>query len=223
MNIDLANFDIPNIESWKAQVQRETNNEKAIIYENKIEKIRVDLSNKDSNYDFQTNTEAIKDNSWDIAISFVVNDSFTDNKSIHKCLEQGANHLYLSVYGSTPKWNKLFEGIVLDYIHVTIAFESELQIKSFRQYLTKDYEKNFTISIDPFSLGFLYSFKDTQVSYSLNAFGLEQIGANSYQQLASLLYAGEHLLQLVSSPEKIKFEIGIGCDFFHRDIKNKSL
>ena len=61
MNIDFDNFDIPNIESWKAQVQRETNKEKAIIYENKIEKIRVDLYNKDSNYDFQTNAESLKD------------------------------------------------------------------------------------------------------------------------------------------------------------------
>ena len=214
MNIDLANFDIPNIESWKAQVQRETNKEKAIIYENKIEKIRVDLSNKDSNYDFQTNAESLKDNAWDIAVSFVINDSFTDNKSILKCLEQGANHLYLTVYGTNPKWNKLFEGIVLDYIHVTIAFQSELQIKTFRHYLTKDNEKTFTISIDPFRFTFLDSFKDTQVSYSLNAFGLEQIGANTHQQLASLLHAGEHLLQLAINPERIKFEIGIGCDFF---------
>jgi len=223
MNIDLANFDIPNIESWKAQIQRETNKEKATIYENKIEKIRVDLSNKNSNYDFQTNTEAKKDNSWDIAISFVVNDSFTDNKSILKCLEQGANHIYLRIHDNNPKWNKVFENIILDYIHVTIAFESELQIKSFRQYLTKDYEKNFTISIDPFSLGFLDSFKDTQVSYSLNAFGLEQIGANSYQQLASLLYAGDQLLQLEISPGKIKFEIGIGCEFFIEISKIRAL
>ena len=72
MNINFDNFDIPNIESWKAQVQRETNKEKAIIYENKIEKIRVDLSNKDSNYDFQTNAESLKDNAWDIAVSFVI-------------------------------------------------------------------------------------------------------------------------------------------------------
>lgn len=223
MNIDLANFDIPNIESWKAQVQRETNKEKAIFYENKIEKIRVDLFNKDSNYDFQTNAKSLKDNAWNIAISFVVNDSFTDNKSILRSLEQGANHLYLRVYGNNPKWNKIFENIILDYIHVTIAFESELQINSFRHYLTKDNEKNVTISIDPFKLTFLDSFKDTQVSFSLNAFGLEQIGANTYQQLASLLYAGEQILHLVISPEKIKFEIGIGCDFFIEISKIRAL
>jgi len=223
MKIDLANFEVPNIESWKAQVQQETNKDKAIIYENNIEDIQIDLSNKDSNCDFQTGKESLKDNEWDIAVSFIVNESFVDNKSILKCLEQGANHIYLNISISNPNWNRIFENIIFDYIHVTIAFETELQIHSFRDFLLKENEKDFTISIDPFCFTFVELFKDTKVSYSLNAFGLEQIGANTYQQVASLLYAGEQMLQQLIRPEKIKFEIGIGSDFFIEISKIRAL
>jgi len=223
MKIDLANFDIPNIESWKAQVQRETNKDEAIIYENTIEKIQIDLSNKNSNCDFQTVNDSLTDNEWDIAVSFIVNESFADNKSILKCLEQGANHIYLNISINKPNWNRIFENIIFEYVHVTIAFETELQIQSFRDFLLKQNEKNFTISIDPFCFTFVELFKDTEVSYSLNAFGLEQIGANTHQQLASLLSAGEQMLQQLINPKKIKFEIGIGSDFFIEISKIRAL
>ena len=43
MKIDLNKFQIPSIDSWKNQVWKEANSDKALIYTNPIENIRIDI------------------------------------------------------------------------------------------------------------------------------------------------------------------------------------
>ena len=223
MKIDIANFEIPDIESWKNQVIREAKNENALIYENEIENIKIDISKKEFNKNLHSSLNNENSNDWDIASSFIINDSFESNKPILQCLQHGANHIYLEIRTEKPSWKVIFDQVILDLVQVTISFNSTNQIESFKAFLKIEMEAHFTISIDPFDINHFDCFKDTAVSFSINGFSVEQIGASSHQQLAILLRAGEYLLQKIKNPERIKFRIGIGSDFFIETAKIRAL
>ncbi|MDG2152459.1 MAG: methylmalonyl-CoA mutase family protein [Crocinitomicaceae bacterium] len=211
MEIDLTKFEIPNIDSWRNQVLKEVNDEKALVYKNKIENIDIDISIKNDNQPSQASLNSKTD--WDILSSFVIFDSFECNKSIIKCLQHGANHIYLDLNNVVPAWETLFKDILLDIIHVTISFQNTEQIDSFKAFLTKEVEEHFSICIDPFDSSLVDNFIDTSVSFSIDGFSIEQIGASSNQQLSLLLLCGDLILQKCKNPSRIKFQMGIGSEF----------
>ena len=211
MEIDLTKFEIPNIDSWRNQVLKEVNDEKALVYKNEIENIDIDISFKNVTQPSHASLKSKMD--WDILSSFVFFDSSECNKAIIKCLQHGANHIYLDLNNIIPAWETLFKDILLDIIHVTISFQNQEQIDSFKSFLTEEIEEHFSICIDPFNLSPVDTFIDTSVSFSIDGFSIEQIGASSNQQLSVLLYCGDRILQKCQNPSRIKFQMGIGSEF----------
>ena len=221
MEIDLTKFEIPNIDSWRNQVLKEVKDEKALVYKNEIENIDIDISFKNNNQPSHASLNSKMD--WDILSSFVLLDSYECNKSIIKCLKHGANHIYLDLNSITPKWKSLFKDVLLDIIHVTISFQNKEQIDSFKAFLTEEIEKRFSICIDPFNLSPVDSFIDTSVSFSIDGFSMEQIGASTNQQLGLMLNCGDLILQKCKKPSRINFQIGIGSEFLIEVSKIRAL
>ncbi len=220
MKIDLTKFQIPNIDSWKNQVLKEANSDEALMYTNHIENIRIDISSKNNQKVFAS---ASTKGDWDVCSAFKIDDSFDNNEMILKCLEHGSNHIYLELVNKNPNWNKIFEDIFIEIIHVSISFHHPEQIETFKLFVKKENEKNFTVCIDTFDIGFYGYFKNSSVSFCINGFNLEQIGASTYQQIAQVLLCGERILQLCKSPERLKFKIGIGSNFLIEIAKIRAL
>lgn len=220
MKIDLTKFQIPNIDSWKNQVFKEANSDEALKYTNHIENIRVDISSKNNQKVFAS---ASAKGDWDVCSAFTIDDSFQNNEMILKCLEHGSNHIYLEIFNKTPNWNKIFDNIFLEIIHVSISFHRPEQVETFKLFVKKENEKNFTVCIDTFDIGYYEYFKNSSVSFCINGFDLEQIGASSYQQIGQMLICGERILQLCESPDRLKFKIGIGSNFLIEVAKIRAL
>lgn len=221
MKIDLANFEIPNIDSWKNQVLFEAKDNDALLYRNEIENIDIDISNKNNQHFSFSTFNSIAD--WDVVSSFLIEGSFNNNKSILKSLEHGSNHLYLDIDNNNLSWNKVFDGIIIDIIHVTIRFRNTEQIRSFKAYLPKNLEEHVTICIDPFEIDYFKDFKDSAVSFIIDGFSIEQIGASTNQQLAVVLNCAEYILEQCENPKRIKFQLGIGNDFLIETSKTRAL
>ena len=220
MKIDLTKFQIPNIDSWKNQVLKESNSNEALIYTNTIENIRIDISSKNNQKVFAS---ASAKGDWDVCSAFKIDDSFENNEIILKCLEHGSNHIYLEIVNKDPNWNKIFENIFIEIIHASISFHHPEQIETFKLFVKKENEKNFTVCIDTFDISYYDYFKNSSVSFCINGFNLEQIGASTYQQIAQVLLCGERILQLCKSPERLKFKIGIGSNFLIEIAKIRAL
>jgi len=221
MKIDLTKFQIPNIDSWRNQVLKEVKDENALVYKNEIENIDIDISAKNNNQPSHTSLNSKTD--WDILSSFVIYDSLESNASIIKCLGHGANHIYIHLNSIIPKWEILFKDVVIDILHITISFQNKQQIDSFKAFLKKEHEANFTICIDPFDLEPVDAFLETSVSFSIDGFSMEQIGASTNQQLSLILWCGDRVLQKCKNPNRIKFQIGVGSDFLVEISKTRAL
>jgi len=94
---------------------------------------------------------------------------------------------------------------------------------SFKAFLKKEHEANFTICIDPFDLKPVDAFLETSVSFSIDGFSIEQIGASTNQQLSLILLCGDWVLQKCKNPNRIKFQIGVGSDFLIEVSKTRAL
>ena len=223
MKIELKNFEIPDIDTWKNQALKESKNQHALSYINEIENLNVDLSKKSIKYTFQTSFNAANPNDWDIVSYHEISSSFKKNQELIKALEHGSNHLYLDIIGSNIPWNQIFENIMLDFIHVSIRFHDKNQIKGFKTFVSKETEHNFTVVIDPINNDYVSYFTESNVSFMINGFSCEQIGASSYQQLGLILNSGEQILQEIKKPQRIKFHVGIGSHFLLETSKVRAL
>jgi methylmalonyl-CoA mutase len=223
MKIELKNFEIPDIDSWKNQVLKESKNQHALNYINEIENLNVDLSKKNNRRTFHTPSNTVNRNDWDIVSYHKISNSFQKNNELIHALEHGSNHLYLDINDSDTPWSQIFENIMLDFIHVSIKFRNKDQIEGFKTFLSKETEHNFTVVIDPIDNNYVHSFKESKVSFMIDGFSCEQIGGSSYQQLGLILHSAEQILQEIKKPERIKFHVGIGSHFLIETSKVRAL
>ena len=223
MKIELKNFENPDIDSWKNQVLKESKNQHVLNYINEIENLNVDLSNKINGKTFKTSFNTDNRNDWDIVSYHKISNSFQNNNELIQALEHGSNHLYLDITGSNTPWSQIFENIMLDFIHVSIKFHNQDQIRNFKTFLSKEREHNFTVVIDPIDNDYVSSFKESKVSFLINGFSFEQIGGSSYQQLGLILNSAEQILQEIKKPERIKFHVGVGSHFLIETSKFRAL
>ncbi len=223
MKIELKNFEIPDIDSWKNQALKESKNQHALSYINEIENLNIDLSKKSNKYTFQTSFNAAKPNDWDIVSYHEISNSFKKNEQLIRALEHGSNHLYLDITGSNTPWIQVFENIMLNFIHVSISFHDENEISGFKTFLSKENEHYFTVVIDPINNDYVSFFKESNVSFMINGFSCEQIGGSSYQQLGLIINSAEQILQEIKKPERIKFNVGIGSHFLLETSKVRAL
>ena len=222
MKLNLDNFKAPDLTEWRSKIMTETGSNEKHIYHNKVEGIQIDTTDKTNSLNFESDFKNIP-NDWNIGAFHNLTDAIETNHFLLKCLSHGANELNLNIQIADPNWETVFNEIHLDIIHIVIAFRNEDQINSFFKFLPKKYEKNFSVSIDPLNPIGLNKVLDSNLTIAINGFNIEQIGAKASDQLSLLLYFGETLLQSVQDESRIRFEVGIGSDFFLETAKIRAL
>jgi len=221
MKFNLDNFNAPDLEAWRSKIKAETKAIGDLSYKNEVEGIEFDPTEKTLDYDFGTQ-ELSEPNDWGISAYIPVLDEKTANIFALKCLSQGANVLYFNISAKSTDWNAVFKDIHIEYINIIVAFERELELQNFIAFIPESVKEHVSISIDPLRPHNIKPILQAGLKLMVNGFHLEQIGANATDQLSTILYYAESLIDKVD-PNNISFEIGIGSNFFVELAKVRTL
>ena len=221
MKFNLDNFNAPDLEAWRSKIKAETKAIGDLSYKNEVEGIEFDPTQKTLDYDFRTQ-EFSEPNDWGISAYIPVLDEKTANIFALKCLSQGANVLYFNISAKSTDWNAVFKDIHIEYINIIVAFERELELHNFIASIPESVKEHVSISIDPLRPHNIKPILQAGLKLMVNGFHLEQIGANATDQLSTILYYAESLIDKVD-PNNISFEIGIGSNFFVELAKVRTL
>jgi len=221
MKFNLDNFNAPDLEVWRSKIKAETKAIGDLSYKNEVEGIEFDPTQKTLDYDFGTQ-EFSEPNDWGITAFIPVLDEKTANSFALKCLSQGANVLYFNISAKSTDWNAVFKDIHIEYINIIVAFERELELQNFIAFIPESVKEHVSISIDPLRPHNIKPILQAGLKLMVNGFHLEQIGANATDQLSTILYYAESLIDKVD-PNNISFEIGIGSNFFVELAKVRTL
>jgi methylmalonyl-CoA mutase len=210
-------FKFPDRDLWRAKIISELKeNSDRIVYKNEIEQIEFEITavNKNS-FEFSNNGHS---NEWKNCFKIEVKDEIQANQICLKALMQGAESLFFEINGSNTDWNKLFKDIQFEYINSRISFSDRNEVQSFENFVRENKIPNINLMIDPLINGF--EKKDGQ-SILLNGFELQQIGANAWQEIGTLLSTFHEIL--LKDCLKFNFHIGIGQNYFLEIAKIRAL
>ena len=221
MKFNLDNFNAPDLQAWRSKIKAETKAIGDLSYKNEVEGIEFDPTQKTLDYDFGTQ-EFSEPNDWGISAYIPVLDEKTANIFALNCLSQGANVLYFNISAKSTDWNAVFKDIHIEYINIIVAFERELELQNFIAFIPESVKEHVSISIDPLRPHDIKPILQAGLKLMVNGFHLEQIGANATDQLSTILYYAESLIDKVD-PNNISFEIGIGSNFFVELAKVRTL
>lgn len=221
MKFNLDNFNAPDLEAWRSKITSETEGIGDLSYKNEVEGIEFDPTQKTLDYDFGTQ-EVSEPNDWGICAYIPVSDEKTANSFALKCLSQGANVLYFNISAKSTDWNTIFKDIHIEYINIILAFDHKFELQNFIDFIPESAKKHVSISIDPLQPHIIHPIHKAGLKIMVNAFHLEQIGANATDQISTMLYYAESLIDKVD-PNNISFEIGIGSNFFVELAKVRAL
>ena len=221
MKFDLDNFNAPDLEAWRSKIKAETKAIDDLSYKNEVEGIEFDPTQKTLEYDFGVQ-EVSEPNDWGISAYIPVLDEKIANSFALKCLSQGANVLYFNISSKSTDWSAIFKDIHIEYIHIIVAFEQELELQNFIDFIPEGLIKNVSVSIDPLRPHNIKPILQAGLKLMVNGFHLEQIGANATDQMSAILYYAESVIDHID-PNNISFEIGIGSNFFVEIAKVRTL
>lgn len=210
-------FKLPDRDIWKEKIISELkDNSDRIHFKNEIEEIEFDITTNSKNsfdsFDFRDS------NDWKNCFKIVVNDEIQANQICLKALMQGANSLFFQINGSNTNWTALFKNIQFEYIQSKICFYDRIELSSFEEYARNYKIQNFDVLIDPLINGFE---KNDSQYILLNGFELQQIGANTWQEIGILLSTFHEIL--LNDGLKFNFHFGIGQNYFLEIAKIRSL
>jgi len=210
-------FKFPDRDLWRAKIISELKeNSDRIVYKNEIEQIEFEITavNKNS-FEFSNNGHS---NEWKNCFKIVVEDEIQANQICLKALMQGAESLFFEINGSNTDWNKLFKDIQFEYINARISFSDRNEVQSFENFVRENKIQNIDLMIDPLINGFE---KNEHQTTLLNGFELQQIGANAWQEIGTLLSTFHEIL--INDGLKFNFHIGIGQNYFLEIAKIRAL
>lgn len=201
-------FKLPERKVWREKIITELKeNSDQIIYKNEIEKIEFDISQVASkSFDI---SDVRSHNEWKNCFKIEVKDEFHSNQACLNALMQGAESLYFEINGTKTNWDKLFKDIQFEYIQTSIYISGSSERDSFKTFVSENNIKNVEIISDPLITEFDQS-ENSMVL--LNGFNLQQIGANTWQEIGILLSSFHELL--LRNKNKFNFHLGIGSNYF---------
>jgi methylmalonyl-CoA mutase len=227
MNDFQLDFTETSTETWKAQILKELKDDAVKIeFTDKIEEISLDIT-KASEKDF--NSEVINEsNNWNVSAFIEVNDEKSANKLALKNLNQGYNELIFNLKPIEIDWVLLLNDIEVEYIHTRLQFTNTTQLSSFlsSSYVAKI--QYFSFETDPLSSVFatleneIKSLTSNRV-VSINGFEIQQVGANTWQEIGLILSTGHELLNRGFLPNQLSLSIGIGSNYFLEIAKIRAL
>ena len=139
------------------------------------------------------------------------------NRRMLLALMQGANSLFIRIEKEEVNWNIVFDNIELAYIRTEIVIQQSSQLDSLKNQLSTE------------QLEYLVLLNDVLVQDQLegsqayfNGFELQQIGANSIDELSLILSSYHHCLAK-GNRSALVFSVGIGSQYFVQLSKIRAL
>jgi methylmalonyl-CoA mutase len=203
-------FNQPTREKWRDKIMSELKeNSNRIHYKNDIEEIEIDITQAASK-SFET-TENRNSNEWKNCFRIEVKDEVEANQSCLNALMQGADNLFFDVNNFNTNWSKLFKDIQFEYIQTRISISNKTERESFVNFATENRIEQIYLVIDPLAEEFD---SNENASFLLNGFELQQIGANTWQEIGVMLSTFHELLIHHTNARKFNFHLGIGSNYF---------
>ncbi|MBM3186214.1 MAG: hypothetical protein FJZ67_07930 [Bacteroidetes bacterium] len=203
-------FTLPDRDLWREKIISELKeNKDRILYKNEIEQIEFDITQVTSK-SFETPEIRIS-NEWKNCFRIEVKDEVEANQSCLKALMQGADSLFFDIKNSNTNWNKLFKDIEFEYIHSRISISSKKEHESYVKFAIETRIEQIDLVIDPLAEEIDSNEND---SFLINGFELQQIGANTWQEIGVMLSTFHEILINHTNARKFNFHLGIGSNYF---------
>lgn len=217
-----------------------------ISIDNKIEELKLssyyheeDISKNEvpGNYPFTRGMNSNR-NVWQNGAFILISNEKEANKKALLALNSGADLLVFKTEKESIDWKIVLKEIQFEYINVQFVIESKREFDSVFEIMNgKSENVQYNIDIvDHFSAedfnSIANNFKDKQLRFcSVNGFKTQNIGANTWQEIAFCLNIGhDYLLRLMAlgftvdqASACISFNIGVGSNYFFETSKFRAL
>jgi methylmalonyl-CoA mutase len=203
-------------EDWVLQIHKELRGQtEQIEFTDSIEDLALNIT------DIPKNTITIshpKESNPAMSVHFErILDEKESNRRILLALMQGANALFLQGGKDEIDWKIVLDQVGLAYIRTEILVSNEAQLTELKRQLTSEDLAQLILLSDHFTPRENLSC----VSY-FNGFELQQIGANTQQEL-SLIATAYHQYLTAGNRSEVVFSVGIGAQYFVQMAKIRAL
>ena len=197
-------FTPPERKSWREKIIAELKENSArVTYNNDIEEIVFDITKEASkSFDFIESTR--KSNEWKNCFKIDVKDEDKANKACLMALMHGADSLLFEINSLKTDWKKLFNGIQFEFIETRISISDKNERRSFEKFIQENGILTVELLFDPFTDNFKENERKTCL---FNGFELQQIGANSWQEIGILLSTFHELILKDNSDVRFNFHL----------------
>lgn len=217
-----------------------------ISIDNKIEELKLssyyhaeDISKSETpgNFPFTRGINS-KRNEWQNGAFIIVSNEKEANKKALLALNSGADLLVFKTEKQSTDWKTVFKEIKFEFIHVQFVIESKSEFDALFEIMNSQsgrIQYNIDIvdhmSAEDFN-SIANNFKEKQQRFcSVNGFKTQNIGANTWQEIAFCLNIGhDYLLRLMAlgftvdqASACISFNIGVGSNYFFETSKFRAL
>lgn len=248
MNKLFSDFPKVSKKQWEEKLLKELKGadfEESLIRKNDIEDINFPTYHHESDrvktneipgaFPFTRGMKSVENN-WNIASIITVDNELKSNKKALNLLMSGSTALIFDLNKEVINWDVLFDTIGFEFIETQFIIHSVDQYSSLLTYFESKPKCEILYRIDFLASASLNnSFeKIAKLSYAkdvpfchVNAYGLQQCGANISQEISFALSAGnEYLIKLINlgftvdqAVSSIHFSLGVGSNYFYEIAK----
>ena len=203
-------------EDWVLQIQKELRDQtERMLFKDSIEGLELDVIEPVSiitPIDFSSFRDSVNNVHFER-----IQTEKESNRCMLLALMQGANALFIEIEKAEVDWNIVFDNIELAYIRTEIIIQQSAQLDSLKNQLNSEQLEHLVILNDV-----LVQDQQEGCQAYFNGFELQQIGANSIDELSLILSSYHHHLSN-GIRSAVVFSVGIGANYFVQMAKIRAL
>ncbi len=203
-------------EDWVLQIQKELRDQtERMLFKDSIEGLELDVIEPVSiitPIDFSSFRDSVNNVHFER-----IQTEKESNRCMLLALMQGANALFIQIEKAEVDWNIVFDNIELAYIRTEIIIQQSAQLDSLKNQLNSEQLEHLVILNDV-----LVQDQQEGCQAYFNGFELQQIGANSIDELSLILSSYHHHLSN-GIRSAVVFSVGIGANYFVQMAKIRAL
>jgi len=203
-------------EDWVLQIQKELRDQsERLLFKDSIEGLELNITeevNRISPFDFSSFSEPMNNVHFER-----IRTEKESNRRMLLALMQGADSLFICIEKEEVNWSTVFDNIELAYIRTEIVIQQSSQLDTLKNQLsTEQFEHLFVLN----DVIVQNQLEGCQAYF--NGFELQQIGANSIDELSLILSSYHHHLSN-GNRSAVLFSVGIGSQYFVQMSKIRAL
>lgn len=203
-------------EDWVLQIQKELRDQsERTLFKDSIEGLEFNITGQVTRVvpiDFSSVSEPLNNVHFER-----IQTEKESNRRMLLALLQGANALFIRIEKEEVNWNIVFDNIELAYIRTEIVIQQSSQLNSLKNQLSTEQLEYLVVLSDVIVQDQL---EGSQAYF--NGFELQQIGANSIDELSLILSSYHHHLAK-GNRFAVLFSVGIGSQYFVQLSKIRAL